>query len=76
MELIVPGVTAMELKLDIMKPTESQKIKLQGQYDNKLSELEIPDTKLIAKWKWIDDLAKWSYITLGNSCLYIFKKRF
>ena len=67
MELIVPGVTAMELKVDTMKPTESQKIKLQAQCDNKLSELEIHDTKLIAKWKWIDDLAKWSYITLGNS---------
>ena len=67
MELIVPGVTAMELKVDIMKPTESQKIKLQAQCDNKLSELESHDTKLIAKWKWIDDLAKWSYITLGNS---------
>lgn len=67
MELIVPGVTAMELKVDIMKSTESQKIKLQAQCDNKLSELEIHDTKLIAKWKWIDDLAKWSYITLGNS---------
>lgn len=67
MELIVPGVTAMELKVDIMKPTESQKIKLQAQCDNKLSELEIHYTKLIAKWKWIDDLAKWSYITLGNS---------
>lgn len=67
MELIVPGVTAMELKVDIMKPTESQKIKLQAQCDNKLSELESHDTKLIAKWKWIDDLAKWSYIALGNS---------
>ena len=56
----------MELKLDIIKSTESQKIKLQAQYENKLGELEIRDPKLIAKSKWIDDLTKWPNITLGN----------
>ena len=48
MELIAQAFAAMELKLDITESTESQKIKLQAQYDNKLSELEIPDPKLIA----------------------------
>ena len=65
----------MELKLDIIESTESQKIKLQAQYHNKLSELQIPDQKLIAKSKWIDDLTKWPYITLGNNFSYILKKR-
>ena len=36
-ELIVRAFAAMELKLDIIKSTESQKIKLQAQYENKLS---------------------------------------
>ena len=57
-ELISQGFAAMELKLNIIESTESQKIKLQVQYDNKVSELEIPDPKLIAKSKWIDDLTK------------------
>ena len=57
-ELISQGFAAMELKLNIIESTESQKIKLQAQYDNKVSELEIPDPKLIAKSKWIDDLTK------------------
>ena len=65
----------MELTLDIIKSTESQKLKLQAQYDNKLSELEIPDPKIITKLKWIDDLTKWSYITLGNIFSYILKKK-
>ena len=65
-ELIAQAVAAMELQLDIIESTESQKIKLQAQYDNKLSELQNPDPKLIAKWKWIDDLTNWPYITLGN----------
>ena len=74
-ELIVRTFAAMELKLDIIESTESQKIKLQAQYHNKLSELQIPDQKLIAKSKWIDDLTKWPYITLGNNFSYILKKR-
>ena len=45
----------MELKLDITESTGSQKIELQAQYDNKLSELEIPDPNLIAITKGIDD---------------------
>ena len=57
-ELISQGFAAMELKLNIIESTESQKIKLQAQYDNKVSELEIPDPKLISKSKWIDDLTK------------------
>ena len=57
-ELISQGFAAVELKLNIIESTESQKIKLQAQYDNKVSELEIPDPKLIAKSKWIDDLTK------------------
>ena len=65
----------MELKLDIIKSTESHKLKLQAQYDNKLSELEIPDPKIITKLKWIDDLTKWPYITLGNIFSYILKKK-
>ena len=48
----------MELKLDIIKSTESKKIKLQGQYHNKLCELEIPDSKVTAKPMWVDDFAK------------------
>ena len=36
-ELIVRAFAPMELKLDIIKSTESQKIKLQAQYENKLS---------------------------------------
>ena len=64
-ELIVRAFAAMELKLCIIESTESQKIKLQAQYDNRLSELEIPDPMLIVKSKWIDDLTKWPYITLG-----------
>ena len=74
-ELIARTFAAMELKLDIIESTESQKIKLQAQYHNKLSELQIPDQKLIAKSKWIDDLTKWPYITLGNNFSYILKKR-
>ena len=74
-ELIARTFAAMELKLDIIESTESQKIKLQVQYHNKLSELQIPDQKLIAKSKWIDDLTKWPYITLGNNFSYILKKR-
>ena len=74
-ELIAQTFAAMELKLDIIESTESQKIKLQAQYHNKLSELQIPDQKLIAKSKWIDDLTKWPYITLGNNFSYILKKR-
>ena len=73
-ELIARTFAAMELKLDIIESTESQKIKLQAQYHNKLSELQIPDQKLIAKSKWIDDLTKWPYITLGNNFSYILKK--
>lgn len=65
----------MELKLDIIKSTESKKIKLQGQYDNKLCELEIPDSKVTAKPMWVDDFAKWPYVTLGNILSYILKKR-
>ena len=74
-ELIARAFAAMELRLDIIESTESQKLKLQAQYDNKLSELEIPDPKLIAKSKRIDDLTKWPYITLGNIFSYILKKR-
>ena len=74
-ELIARTFAAMELKLDIIESSESQKIKLQAQYHNKLSELQIPDQKLIAKSKWIDDLTKWPYITLGNNFSYILKKR-
>ena len=48
----------MELKLDIIKSTESKKIKLQGQYHNKLCELEIPDSKVTAKPMWVYDFAK------------------
>ena len=36
-ELISQGFAAMELKLNIIESTESQKIKLQAQYDNKVS---------------------------------------
>ena len=75
MELIVQAFAAMDLKLDIIESTESQKKKLQAQYNNKLSELEIPDPKLIAESKWIDDLTKWPYITLGNIFSYTLKKR-
>ena len=72
---IARAFAAMEFKLDIIKSTESQKIKLQAQYDNKLSELEIPNPKLIAKSKWIDDLTKWPFIAIGNIFSYILKKR-
>ena len=74
MELIVRASAAMELKLDIIKSTEYQKIKLQAQYENRLSGLDIPDPKLIAKSKWINDLTKWPYITLGNIFSYILKE--
>lgn len=42
-------------KLHKIESTESQKIKLKSQFDNKLSALEILYPKLIAKLKWIDD---------------------
>ena len=75
-ELLARAFAAMELKSDIIKSTESQEIKLQAQYENKLSEQEIPDPKLIAKLKWIDDLTKWPYTTLENIIFsYILKKR-
>ena len=75
MELIARTFAAMEFKLDIIESTGSQKIKLQAQYHNKLSEIQISDQKLIAKSKWIDDLTKWPYVTLGNIFSYILKKR-
>ena len=53
------AVAAMELQLDIIEWTESQKIKLRAQCDNKLSELQNPDPKLIARSKWTDDLTNW-----------------
>ena len=75
-ELLARAFAAMELKSDIIKSTKSQEIKLQAQYENKLSEQEIPDPKLIAKLKWIDDLTKWPYTTLENIIFsYILKKR-
>ena len=74
-ELIARTFAAMEFKLDIIESTGSQKIKLQAQYHNKLSEIQISDQKLIAKSKWIDDLTKWPYVTLGNIFSYILKKR-
>ena len=58
-ELMAQAVAAMELQLDIIEWTESQKIKLRAQYDNKLSELQNPDPKLIARSKWTDDLTNW-----------------
>ena len=58
-ELMAQAVAAMELQLDIIEWTESQKIKLRAQCDNKLSELQNPDPKLIARSKWTDDLTNW-----------------
>ena len=72
--IIAQAFAAMELKLDIIESTECKKIKLQVQCDNKVSELEIPNPNLIAKLKWIDDLTKWPYITLGNIFSCILKK--
>ena len=64
----------MELGVDMFESTVEQQI-LNNNYQNKLSELKIPDPNSIAQENKIENVMKWPVITLGNIFSYILKKR-
>ena len=61
--------------MNIIASSEEQKLKLESDYQEMLSKHGLVDHMLIEKNKRIDDVTRWTFISLGNIFAYILAKK-
>ena len=66
---------AAELELDILEFSEQQLKKLKFESTELLRKFEIPNPNKMDRSKYIDDLTKWSVVTISDILAFILKNK-